>query len=93
MQQRYDEPVIGRFYSNDPVGFSADSPMSSNRYLYVDNNPHKFTDPNGEEKWSFNVSAEAALGGGVKAGVGVSYDTETMQVGVSGLRYPHKSGK
>ena len=49
MQQRYYDPVIGRFYSNDPVGFSADSPMMFNRYAYGNNNPYKFVDPNGEE--------------------------------------------
>lgn len=48
MQQRYCDPVIGRFYSNDPVGFTADNPMSFNRYLYVNNNPYKYKDPEGE---------------------------------------------
>lgn len=48
MQQRYYDPVIGRFYSNDPVWFSADSPMMFNRYTYANNNPYKFTDPDGK---------------------------------------------
>ena len=49
MQARYYDPVIGRFYSNDPVGYTAANPvMSFNRYLYVNNNPYKYTDPNGE---------------------------------------------
>ncbi|PKG95671.1 RHS repeat domain-containing protein [Paraglaciecola sp. MB-3u-78] len=49
MQARYYDPVIGRFYSNDPVGYTAKNPvMSFNRYLYVNNNPYKYTDPNGE---------------------------------------------
>lgn len=48
MQQRYYDPVIGRFYSNDPVGYiSANPAMSFNRYLYVNNNPYKYTDPTG----------------------------------------------
>ncbi|WP_348731341.1 RHS repeat-associated core domain-containing protein [Rheinheimera texasensis] len=47
MQQRYYDPVIGRFYSNDPVGFSAGNPMMFNRYAYANNNPYKFTDPDG----------------------------------------------
>ncbi len=49
MQQRYYDPVIGRFYSNDPVGFSADNLMTFNRYAYGNNNPYKFTDPDGRE--------------------------------------------
>ncbi|MGV2874025.1 RHS repeat domain-containing protein [Colwellia sp. E150_009] len=47
MQARYYDPVIGRFYSNDPVGFTG-NPHSFNRYAYVHNNPYKYTDPNGE---------------------------------------------
>ena len=46
---RYYDPVIWRFYSNDPVGYTASNPvMSFNRYLYVNNNPYKYTDPDGE---------------------------------------------
>ncbi|BCV26828.1 MAG: hypothetical protein Sw1PiTSA_07030 [Shewanella algae] len=49
MQARYYDPLIGRFYSNDPVDYTAKNPvMSFNRYLYVNNNPYKYTDPNGE---------------------------------------------
>lgn len=58
MQQRYYDPVIGRFYSNDPVGFSADNPMMFNRYAYANNNPYKFTDPDGKEPLS-QVFAQA----------------------------------
>jgi uncharacterized protein RhaS with RHS repeats len=44
MQARYYDPVIGRFYSNDPVGalghFSrGDGVHGFNRYAYVGNNP------------------------------------------------------
>ncbi|MDZ7902501.1 MAG: RHS repeat-associated core domain-containing protein [Rheinheimera sp.] len=49
MQQRYYDPVIGRFYSNDPVGFGADNPMMFNRYAYANNNPYKYVDPDGME--------------------------------------------
>jgi uncharacterized protein RhaS with RHS repeats len=45
MQARYYDPVIGRFYSNDPVGFR--DVHSFNRYAYVANNPYKYTDPTG----------------------------------------------
>ena len=47
MQQRYYDPVIGRFYSNDPVGFRASNPMMFNRYAYANNNPYKYVDPDG----------------------------------------------
>ncbi|MFQ3189206.1 MAG: RHS repeat-associated protein [Paraglaciecola sp.] len=45
MQARYYDPVIGRFYSNDPVGFR--DIHSFNRYAYGNNNPYKYIDPNG----------------------------------------------
>ncbi|MEQ3657365.1 MAG: RHS repeat-associated core domain-containing protein [Glaciecola sp.] len=45
MQARYYDPVIGRFYSNDPVGFRA--VHSFNRYAYVNNNPYSYNDPTG----------------------------------------------
>ncbi|WP_337993116.1 RHS repeat-associated core domain-containing protein [Thalassomonas haliotis] len=49
MQARYYDPIIGRFYSNDPTGWTAASPVHSyGRYTYANNNPYKYTDPNGE---------------------------------------------
>jgi len=45
MQARYYDPVIGRFYSNDPIGFR--DVHSFNRYAYANNNPYKYTDPTG----------------------------------------------
>ncbi len=67
MQQRYYDPVIGRFYSNDPVGFSADNPMMFNRYAYANNNPYKYTDPDGEFAVPA-VIAFAAVAGGLIGG-------------------------
>ncbi|HUD43911.1 MAG TPA: RHS repeat-associated core domain-containing protein, partial [Dokdonella sp.] len=44
MQQRYYDPYAGRFLAVDPV---AASPGSFNRYWYANNNPYKYTDPDG----------------------------------------------
>lgn len=49
MQQRYYDPSIGRFYSNDPVGFNTANLMTFNRYAYANNNPYKYVDPDGRE--------------------------------------------
>ncbi len=66
MQARYYDPVIGRFYSNDPVGYTSENPvMSFNRYMYVNNNPYKYTDPDGEFLWGAAIGA--AIGAGVEA--------------------------
>ncbi|MFT4926973.1 MAG: RHS repeat-associated protein, partial [Phenylobacterium sp.] len=51
MQQRYMDPVLGRFMSNDPVGFTGDI-TTFNRYSYVGNNPYKYTDPDGGSRKS-----------------------------------------
>lgn len=53
MQARYYDPVIGRFYSNDPVDalghMQRGNPLHGfGRYTYANNNPYKYTDPNGE---------------------------------------------
>ncbi|MRJ42456.1 MULTISPECIES: RHS repeat-associated core domain-containing protein, partial [unclassified Idiomarina] len=47
MQARYYDPVIGRFYSNDPVGFDPNNIDSFGRYTYGNNNPYKYNDPDG----------------------------------------------
>ena len=53
MQARYYDPVIGRFYSNDPVDTLGHMQRGNsiahgfNRYAYANNNPYKYTDPDG----------------------------------------------
>ncbi len=47
MQQRYYDPQIGRFLSVDPVTAYEKPGQNFNRYWYANNNPYKFTDPDG----------------------------------------------
>ena len=48
MQARYYDPGIGRFLSVDPM--TVDSKGGSfNRYWYANNNPYRFTDPDGRQ--------------------------------------------
>lgn len=47
MQQRYYDPQIGRFLSMDPVAANASIGTNFNRYWYANNNPYRFTDPDG----------------------------------------------
>lgn len=72
MQARYYDPVIGRFYSNDPVDALGHMQRGNsiahgfNRYAYANNNPYKYTDPDGE----FVFLAIAVVGAAITA-----YDT------------------
>jgi RHS repeat-associated protein len=85
MQARYYDPVIGRFYSNDPIGYTAKNPvMSFNRYMYVNNNPYKYTDPDGE---FFNLAlgvigaTVGAISGGISSYVSSGGDWEATAQG------------
>ena len=53
MQQRYYDPIAGRFLSVDPVGVDLASGGNFNRYWYANNNPHKFVDPDGRDSSMF----------------------------------------
>lgn len=49
---RYYDATIGRFISEDPIGFAGDS---SNVYRYVHNEPTKYVDPSGLAKVIYEV--------------------------------------
>ena len=48
---RYDDPTLGRWTQQDPVGGSLGNPDSLNRYLYAGDDPVNFTDPNGRSRY------------------------------------------
>ena len=79
MQARYYDPLIGRFYSNDPVGWTSKNPiMSFNRYLYVNNNPYKYNDPDGE-------FLNFIIGAG--AGALINFSAQVLTKGIDGVDY------
>jgi hypothetical protein len=47
MQQRYYDPIAGRFLSVDPVTTDAKTGGHFNRYVYANDNPYGFVDPDG----------------------------------------------
>ena len=103
MQARYYDPVIGRFYSNDPVGWTPENPvMSFNRYLYVNNNPYKYTDPTGKNPclagpWAMGACAVAGLYSLYKTGEAIDEFAEKhrnlKKVHKTLLKRQKKSGK
>ncbi len=58
--RNYD-PVLGRFLSVDPQGFSDHNLHSFNRYAYGNNNPLKFRDPDGRSPTLLPAFGELAL--------------------------------
>ncbi|MDB2387497.1 RHS repeat-associated core domain-containing protein [Shewanella sp.] len=83
MQARYYDPLIGRFYSNDPVGFTGEVD-TFNRYSYVANNPYKYVDPPGEVKINISLNAQFAAGIGWQAGGTLSIDTTYGEISLTG---------
>lgn len=57
---RYYQPEVGRFVSRDSFGGRPTTPASSNRFIYVMNNPTRYTDPSGHE--AMVLSAPDVLG-------------------------------
>jgi RHS repeat-associated protein len=57
MQQRYYDPIAGRFLSVDPVVTDANTGSSFGRYHYAENNPFRFTDPTGMESTESQVAS------------------------------------
>lgn len=49
MQQRYYDAVAGRFLAVDPVTADLKTGRSFNRYTYAENNPYRYTDPDGRD--------------------------------------------
>jgi RHS repeat-associated protein len=104
MQARYYDPMIGRFYSNDPVDMlghmGRGNPVHGfGRYTYANNNPYKYTDPDGEFAFlipliggaiggvtAYNEARDAGLSKLEAAGVGaVGALIGTLSGGTSGL--------
>ncbi|MGZ8316266.1 MAG: RHS repeat-associated core domain-containing protein, partial [Telluria sp.] len=49
MQQRYYDPVAGRMLSIDPVTTDTNTGGGFNRYVYANNSPYKYIDPDGRQ--------------------------------------------
>jgi RHS repeat-associated protein len=69
MQQRYHDPIAGRFLSVDPITTDANTGNDFNRYVYALNNPFRFIDPDGRK----SICTGTRLGQGCSTGGGISF--------------------
>ena len=98
MKARFYDPDIGRFYSNDPVGFTTSSPMMFNRYAYANNNPFAHTDPDGKAPEPFAVKDLAVAAGKAFAGLGawtvghLTDDEDLIDAAVEGMEENSEEG-
>ena len=72
MQQRFYDPVAGRFLSIDPVVTDANTGGSFNRYAYANNSPYKYIDP------------DCRFPLGIAVGIGVEIG---IQMGIEGKSF------
>ena len=85
MQARYYDPVIGRFYSNDPVDAVSHLGTSNgingfNRYSYANNNPYKYIDPNGEAPIGINTGGSLTFLGKGSLSSMILFDPDTFEL-------------
>jgi len=85
MQQRYYEPVSGRFLSVDAANTNPDTGGSFNRYVYGNNNPYKYIDPDGRDNLVAQVGGSLVVGVGVEGYVGMYFsNSPRLDVGIFG---------
>jgi RHS repeat-associated protein len=68
---RYYDPTLGRFMGVDPQHFVEDNLHSFNRYVYGNNNPYKYLDPDGRQATLVLCAAGPAgcvIGGAIAIG-------------------------
>ena len=82
---RYYDPSIGRFISEDPIGFKG----GKNFYTYVRNNPARFSDPFGLQSYAQQYAATGAAAGTITVAIG-SLAVDAATGGVNILATPEE---
>jgi RHS repeat-associated protein len=90
MQQRYYDPIAGRFLSVDPVTTDAKTGGFFNRYVYGNNNPYRYIDPNGAAPGDPFKTPQAAAKDAVKF-INPTSIKENREYG--GMIYSDKAGQ
>lgn len=90
MQQRYYDPVAGRFLSIDPVTTDANSGGIFNRYAYANNSPYKYIDPDGRSPVDvgFLIVDAVKFGTAVYSGTGIGAAAADLAMSAVGVASP-----
>jgi RHS repeat-associated protein len=86
MQQRYYDPIAARFMSVDPVTTDASTGAMFNVYEYANNNPYRYTDPDGREgQQSVTIKLPPPTGSNIPSTVTISSNgsVTTTNMGMS----------
>jgi hypothetical protein len=70
MGARWYDPALGRWISPDTIVPDSKNPQNLNRYLYVNNNPVRYTDPTGHCIFGLDTLVCMIIAGLLGAGVG-----------------------
>lgn len=81
MHARMYDPETARFTGIDPQGFKEDFPQSFGRYLYANNAPYVYVDPDGELPFLIPVAVFIA-----KEGAGVAFEAATGVPAIFSIR-------
>ncbi len=84
---RYYDPEVARFVSIDPLAFVDDNTMSFNRYMYVNNNPYKYVDPDGKwlnfvAKFVLDVAVNVAINYATSGSLGIGMALKDSAMGI-----------
>lgn len=97
MQQRYMDPVAGRFLSMDPAGTTA---TKFNAYSYANNSPYTYIDPDGRDSClhnggvgGCNTPIDKGLGTDDASKQGPAKAADSLPSGLAGVRDTNSSPK
>jgi RHS repeat-associated protein len=94
---RFYDPALGRFMAIDPAPWNEANLHSFNRYAFANNNPLRFTDPDGHAPTpldaGFLIWDGLKLGVAIYTGVGVSAAAADFALSAAGMLVPAPGGR
>ena len=89
---RYYDPGIGEFITRDPLNGTKLDPQSLNRYVYCTNNPLKYVDPIGLQRFSPDDDPRADFRDSQRKSEGDASETTDFSHSLDHTWFPYKCG-